>query len=107
MLEARLVPSARRGTDPGLARGDDRGRPKQIKNTIKSTRYDGSTVGYRLSIFKSAGSARRGKEVELRRLDFAKLSRRPCLYCGSTHRIDRVRNDGHYTRENSVSCCAS
>ena len=63
-------------------------------------------VGYRFSMFK-AQAARRGKEVELRRLDFAKLLRRPCLYCGSTHRIgiDRVRNDGHYTRENSVPCC--
>ena len=65
-------------------------------------------VGYRFSMFK-AQAARRGKAVELRQLDFAKLLRRPCLYCGSTHRIgiDRVRNDGHYTRENSVPCCAS
>ena len=62
-----------------------------------------------MSIFKSAGSARRGKEVELRQLDFAKLLRRPCLYCGATQRIgiDRVQNNGHYTRENSVPCCAS
>ena len=65
-------------------------------------------VGYRFSMFK-AQAARRGKEVELRQLDFAKLLRRPCLYCGATQRIgiDRVQNNGHYTRENSVPCCAS
>ena len=64
-------------------------------------------VGYRFSMFK-AQAARRGKEVELRQLDFAKLLRRPCLYCGSTHRIsiDRVRNDGDYMRKNSVPCCS-
>ena len=43
-------------------------------------------VGYRFSMFK-AQAARRGKEVELRQLDFAKLLRRPCLYCGATQRI--------------------
>ena len=56
-----------------------------------------------------AQAARRGKEVELRRLDFANITRQPCLYCGSTERVgvDRVQNDGHYTRANSVPCCAS
>ena len=48
---------ARNRSRPGARR---RSRPiKQIKNTSKSTRYDGSIVGYRLSIFQNAGSASR------------------------------------------------
>ena len=65
-------------------------------------------IRYRYSMFK-AQARRRNKRVELQRREYEDIVRRPCLYCGSTHRIgiDRVRNDGHYTRENSVPCCAS
>ena len=67
-------------------------------------------VGYRLSIFKSAGNARRGKQVELRRLDFAKLSRCVRAYCSSTRRIgiNRVRNDDGripHARTRAPCCC--
>ena len=64
--------------------------------------------GYRFSMFK-AQAARRGKTVELQRHDYARILRQPCLYCGSTERIgvDRAQNDGHYTRANSVPCCAT
>lgn len=65
-------------------------------------------VGYRFSMFK-AQAARRGKKVELQQRDYARILRQPCLYCGSTERIgvDRAQNDEHYTRINSVPCCAT
>ena len=64
--------------------------------------------GYRFSMFK-AQAARRGKTVELQRHDYVRILRQPCLYCGSPERIgvDRAQNDEHYTRANSVPCCAT
>ena len=55
-----------------------------------------------------AQAARRGTRVELFRHEFAGMLRRPCVYYGSTEciGIDRVQNDGHCTRANSVPCCA-
>ena len=82
-----------------------RRQERKRKQTCAVRRED---VGYRFSMFK-AQAARRGKEVELQRHDYARILRQPCLYCGSTERIgiDRVRNDEHYTRANSVPCCAT
>ena len=79
-------------------------KERQRKQTYAVRREQ---VGYRFSMFK-AQAARRGKRVELLRHEFAGMLRRPCVYCGSTERIgiDRVQNDGHYTRANSVPCCA-
>ena len=56
----------------------------EIKNTSKSTRYDGSTVGYRLSIFKSAGGAsqeERGRASSARLCEALSLLQvpAPCL----------------------------
>ena len=69
-------------------------RPQKRKQTYAVRRED---VRYRFSMFK-AQATRRGKEVELLRHDYARILRQPCLYCGS---------DGHYTRANSVPCCAT
>ena len=76
MLEVRLVPSAQRGTDPGRARGDDRrrrGRAQTKANARDSLCGDASGTAF--VVFK-ARAARREKEVELRRLDFATVERR-------------------------------
>ena len=56
-----------------------------------------------------AQARRRNKRVELQRREYEDIVRRPCLYCGSTHRIgiDRAQNHLHYTHANSVPCCAS
>ena len=65
-------------------------------------------IRYRYSMFK-AQARRRNKRVELQRREYEDIVRRPCLYCGSTHRIgiDRAQNHLHYTHANSVPCCAS
>ena len=85
---------------PSLAKQQERKR----KQTYAVRRED---VGYRFSMFK-AQAARRGKKVELRRHEYARILRQSCVYCGSMERIgvDRAQNDEHYTRANSVPCCA-
>ena len=78
---------------------------RKRKQTYAVRRED---VGYRFSMFK-AQAARRGKKVELRRHEYARILRQSCVYCGSMERIgvDRAQNDEHYTRANSVPCCAT
>ena len=65
---------------------------RKRKQTYAVRRED---VRYRFSMFK-AQAARRGKQVELQRHEYARILRQACVYCGSTERIgvDRAKNGG-------------
>ena len=91
----RAGPSARRRLRPAKPSGDEN----------KHTRYARRVPRFHVH---SAGSASRETTSSFVGFDFANLSRRPRLYCGSTQRsgVDRTRDDGHNARENSVLCCA-
>ena len=91
----RAGPSARRRSRPAKPSGDEN----------KRTRYARRVPRFHVH---SAGSASRETTSSFVGFDFANLSRRPRLYCGSTQRIgvERARDDGHHTREKSVPCCA-
>ena len=50
---------------------------------------------------------RRGILVTIPEQHYMRIINRPCVYCGVVEKIgvDRVRNEGSYTKENSAPCC--
>ena len=97
--EARLVPwrSAEQIYPTGREAAGSRPTKQQ---SGEENKYDGSAPGTTFPSSKRRQRVAGKDEVELCRLDFATLSRRPRLYCSSTHAYS-------YTREASVPCCAS
>lgn len=65
---------------------------------------------YRWGVLRSQ-ARRRGIPVRLERLEFFALVLKPCADCGAfepgtLRGLDRVDNDGAYTMDNCVACCA-
>lgn len=54
-----------------------------------------------------AGALKRGYTLSITFEDFVELMANECFYCGGqTSGLDRINNQGNYTLDNLVACCA-